>query len=323
MRRTARQTTKTAKKAKLDEEHDEKSKESSEEEETQVKSKYIDTEPEPIKILALDPDDITSVGDFQAKFDAIAENLMNSYILDINGKPHRLSEIEFYLQDDNHPDTFTHCDELQKTHGKWYFHKVGKGYKGGSYKGLDITFATRGYGGILIRAISDLSTGEYIEGPSMVVDRVLTLNRTKSGIPEIAQLVEFDNFNLEVDVKGLLFLRPTTQLETASLCKSGRVGLVLRTEGGVPYCLKPYRYMNCPAKVRKGRQHLILELHHEGKEEGAIVKTTGATKASVAKYIASYEKSKASPKTAQQYFAQKLKTDEFSEFYHVLRVAAQ
>jgi len=37
----------------------------------------------------------------------------------------------------------------------WYFHRYGsKGYKSGTYKGLDITFGQDSmYGGILIRSI--------------------------------------------------------------------------------------------------------------------------------------------------------------------------
>jgi hypothetical protein len=298
------------------------SEEESIESEEAVVSKFDKTDPEPIKLLALEPSEIDSVDSFQEQFDKLASALMNDYILDVNGRPHRLAELEFYLKDDNHPDTFTHCDELQLTHAKWYFHKVGKGYKGGSYKGLDITFATRGHGGILIRALIDLDKNAYIEGPSTCVDHILTLNRTKVGIPEIVTLVDMENFNLEVDVPGLLHLRPTTQLEKATPVQSGRVGLVLRTDAGVQFGLKPYRYMIDPSKVRKGRQHLILELYKNNKTADEIQKLTGATKASIQKYLASYDKSKKDPKEASAYFAQKLNADQFCEFYYVLREAA-
>ena len=128
-----------------------------------------------------------------------------------------------------------------------------------------------------------------------MVDHILKLNRTKAGIPEIVQLVAMENFHLEVDVKGLLYLRPTTQLEKVTPVQSGRVGLVLRTDPGVEFCLKPYRYMADPSKVRynkdnshfiqvrKGRQHLILEYYHKGADAETIQKATGATKASIAK----------------------------------------
>lgn len=98
--------------------------------------------------------------------------------------------------------------------------------------------------------------------------------------------------------------------------------MVLRTDPGVEFCLKPYRYMIDASKVRKGRQHLILELHKNGQSAAEIQTTTGATKASITKYIASYERSKANPKEASAYFAKKLNADEFCEFYYVLAAAA-
>jgi hypothetical protein len=54
-------------------------------------------------------------------------------------RPHRFVEIEFYYTDAIHADPFTHKDPLQKTNGQWYFHKIGAQYKGGTYKGLDVT----------------------------------------------------------------------------------------------------------------------------------------------------------------------------------------
>jgi len=62
-----------------------------------------------------------------------------------------------------------------------------------------------------------------------------------------------------------------------------------------------------------------LELYDSGKTKEEIVKTTGATNASVSNYIQSYEESKASPEKPSFYYAKKLKVDEFSKFYHVLR----
>ena len=45
----------------------------------------------------------------------------------------------------------------QKELGKWYFHKTGKGYKGGTYKGVDLAFGQHGsHAGCLLRAIEPL-----------------------------------------------------------------------------------------------------------------------------------------------------------------------
>ncbi|CAG8622430.1 23102_t:CDS:1 [Cetraspora pellucida] len=90
-------------------------------------------------------------------------------------------EIEFYLRDEvnDHCDPFSHGHEHQLTCGEWYFHHVGRfGYRGGSRKGIDITFGSKNrniYGGILIRAIRDDETNQVIEGPSLVVDKILEL----------------------------------------------------------------------------------------------------------------------------------------------------
>ncbi|CAG8484578.1 hypothetical protein C2G38_2166252 [Gigaspora rosea] len=90
-------------------------------------------------------------------------------------------EIEFYLRDEvnDHFDPFSHGHEHQQTCGEWYFHHVGRlGYRGGSRKGIDITFGSKNrniYGGILIRAIRDDKTNQVIEGPSLVVDKILEL----------------------------------------------------------------------------------------------------------------------------------------------------
>lgn len=101
---------------------------------------------------------------------------------------YRLTEIEFYLlgKEDIHCDVFAHCDDLQyETSGNWYFHRSGNNsvegykhmtnnekdtkwvcpnpdasYRGGTFKGLDITFAKAQscFGGILIRSIEELNT---------------------------------------------------------------------------------------------------------------------------------------------------------------------
>lgn len=73
---------------------------------------------------------------------------------------------------------------MQKNLGQWYFHKFGKSYKSGTYKGLDITFGkgSIAHGGILIRAISQLDpppVNEFIEGPCNCVNKILALISTK------------------------------------------------------------------------------------------------------------------------------------------------
>jgi len=236
----------------------------------------------------------------------------------INGKHHKIAEIEFYLKDDNHFDTFTHCDEQQLTCGQWYFHKTGNGYKGGSYKGIDITFSKRGYGGILVRAIMEIESEKYIEGPSLVVDHILST----SGAKDIVELTKNKNFSWNVlfNDSNILSLKPSSELDVREIYSSGRVGLVLRTDVHAVFALRPYRYLTYPLLVKKGKPHIILELYFAGKSKDEIIKLVGGTKASVTNYLDSYEMSKKNPKKVTDYYAQKLNSEEFCQYYQVLRL---
>lgn len=108
-------------------------------------------------------------------------------------------EAEAYIVGPNHNDTFSHVDPQQAVFGTFYFHRMGPGksYKGGSFKGMDIsigplaslpataarlTAAAAGtkwsypspfYGGYLIRTVRNNQNGEIVEGPSLVVDALL------------------------------------------------------------------------------------------------------------------------------------------------------
>lgn len=106
----------------------------------------------------------------------------------------RVSEIEFYLNDyGEHKDTFTHGDAMQKQTAKWYFHKFGNSYRGGTYKGLDVAIGKgegKAAGGILLRSLMPLNLtpsstdsnlvftnrndkASFVEGPCNCVNRIL------------------------------------------------------------------------------------------------------------------------------------------------------
>ena len=66
----------------------------------------------------------------------------------------------------------------QATCGNWYFHKKGGTYKSGSFKGMDLACGDKEsnvFAGLLLRAIID-SSEKLIEGPCLVVDKILELN---------------------------------------------------------------------------------------------------------------------------------------------------
>ena len=66
------------------------------------------------------------------KFKGLSNYILNHSILKINGIDFRICEIEYYYNNDDHPDPYVHGDIMQKENGTWYFHRQnGKSYKGG------------------------------------------------------------------------------------------------------------------------------------------------------------------------------------------------
>ena len=95
----------------------------------------------------------------------------------IDATQFQIEEVEIYHEDD--PYTHGHPSQLQVPSDRWYFHRASKKtdakYKGGSFKGVDITFPG---GGCLVRSISILPgkkypKGIFIEGPCRVVEWLL------------------------------------------------------------------------------------------------------------------------------------------------------
>src|SRR5205085_6803669 len=89
-----------------------------------------------------------------------------------------------YYRGPAHDDPFTHGDPIQVHPGRWYFHKTAGVYRGGSFKGVDVTFGDgTARGGILFRGL-ERPDGSLIDGPSLLVDHVLTL----CGADSVAEL---------------------------------------------------------------------------------------------------------------------------------------
>eukprot|EP01129_Flabellula_baltica_P013952 TRINITY_DN6586_c0_g1_i1.p1 TRINITY_DN6586_c0_g1~~TRINITY_DN6586_c0_g1_i1.p1 ORF type:complete len:160 (-),score=26.54 TRINITY_DN6586_c0_g1_i1:415-828(-) len=90
--------------------------------------------------LNFDPNSFTTREEYKPLFRDITTYLMNSVAIHAGDSVYRIAELEIYYSGGAHIDTFTHCDPYQQSCGEWYFHRKGKTYKSGSYKGLDITF---------------------------------------------------------------------------------------------------------------------------------------------------------------------------------------
>jgi len=115
------------------------------------------------------------------KFKELSDYLLNQCVLNINGIKYRLTEIEFYYRDNNHMDEYTHKNDEQLEYEKIYFHKMQNGftYKGGTFKGMDISLGdkiNKKYYGVLIRSMYNAEKDEFIEGPCNCVNKLLELH---------------------------------------------------------------------------------------------------------------------------------------------------
>lgn len=201
-------------------------------------------------------------------FDQVADHLINNLVLVVDHKYYRFLELEFYLYNSEHPDLFCHNNEMQLTLGKWYFHRSTKSanssYRSGTYKGLDLTFGSNNfkgqkqYGGILIRSLKSLDTGEVIEGPCRCVNHILKdLN-----IQDIETLAS--NIDLKITTIDSLYIGSYLNLKQLFYVKGPRVGLSFNRKDfkdASKYIFKDYRYV-VVEDIKKDRWSLYLSNFH-------------------------------------------------------------
>ncbi len=175
-------------------------------------------------------------------FVATAQALFAERGLSINGTVYEFAELEFYWHTKEHPDPYVHCHPEQEQYAKWYFHRTTTaataGYKGGTFKGLDLTLGAKGaYLGILIRSIYHPTTG-MISGPCCVVDHILAAY----GMDSITTLVG-PSAPLDATVTGSTALRLVSAEHKAneSIYVGPRIGLNVTKD--ITYCAKPYRFV--------------------------------------------------------------------------------
>jgi 3-methyladenine DNA glycosylase Mpg len=220
----------------------------------------------------------------------MAEQLLNGLRLVVGRQPHRLVEIEFYYWSKSHPDPFTHRDPIQFHIGHWYFHRTRGVYRGGSFKGLDLTFGQDdASGGVLIRGL-ETPEGKRIDGPSLCVDHLLDA----AGAATVAELDRAINKRLAWEKDNPLILEVTDALENRPRFQSPRVGLMLkrvaaRTEG-TRFVMRPYRYLTEPRRTKKGKLHLVLALHAQGNGVHDIQRLTNCPLRTIERYIADFER---------------------------------
>ncbi|CAG8496623.1 9579_t:CDS:1 [Ambispora gerdemannii] len=265
-------------------------------------------------------------GAYETNFTDIATFLINNTRLYIKQEIYAIIEIEFYLNDNNknnHSDPFAHSHNDQLMLGNFYFHRAGStGYRGGTRKGLDITFgsvAENIYGGILLRTIQNLKTNEIIEGPSLIVDKIMELcGKDRQRILSVRELVEdvwnrkigaFKNMHnsnnlvyIDIDEKLKEDERPKKRpkveesalspriegslspVNSHKIYTSPRIGLTLSNTSPseisrITFVLKPYRYFALPHLLKKGKIQTIVGLYDRFKDTQKVAKTIGGVMA--------------------------------------------
>ncbi|XWV25561.1 hypothetical protein QJ856_gp0193 [Tupanvirus deep ocean] len=183
----------------------------------------------------------------------IANIILNGCYLLVKKTKFRIMEIEFYLKCKSHNDPYTHCDPDQLLMHTFYFHKFKTGtYKAGTFKGMDLTFGSEkdnAYFGILVRCIQNIKTGDIIEGPCNVVNRILKEYKCNS----IMEFTGGENMDIFENDKDFVLV-PTDELENLQIAAGPRIGLGPQYP---EFKLRRYRFVINKDKIKKGKTSLV------------------------------------------------------------------
>lgn len=181
------------------------------------------------------------------KLKELANKFLNHSVINASGKQYRICEIEFYIYSAEHPDEYTHKAPEQKIMNKWYFHKKGKSYKEGTYKGLDITLGNnKCYVGVLIRSILNLETNELIEGPCNCVNELI-------GNIKVSEFLEGCETPLSITNNSKNLIVETADLEAMQIYHGRRYGL---SDKYLEYKSRKYRFLIFPEVIKKQKSDL-------------------------------------------------------------------
>lgn len=184
----------------------------------------------------------------------IAKSILNKHKLKVGDKTFRFAEIEFYVRNNTHKDEYTHMKPEQLEYGKWYFHKTGSGYKGGTFKGLDMTFGLKEsncYFGVLIRALNCIDDDTYYCGPCVCVNKILELCNVNS----IKEYVDnYDVLPLDIESEDNIHVLYDDNLTEEAVYAGPRIGLSDKYE---EYHNKPYRFIIMKNKAKKRKRTLV------------------------------------------------------------------
>mmetsp|Transcript_8775 Transcript_8775/g.18981 ORF Transcript_8775/g.18981 Transcript_8775/m.18981 type:complete len:975 (-) Transcript_8775:238-3162(-) len=201
----------------------------------------------------------------EAPYTDIALRLLFATTLVAGNCRYRIREVEFYAAD----DPYTHAgDEQISTCGGWYFHRTGpgKGWKGGTFMGVDLSFGPPGVaGGVLIRGLSrcddDNSGPTYFDGSCNCCRELLRA----CDVSKIKDLVEMQNFSWNaLAPNGILRLvsGPPTPISGSEQIgmewkAASRVGLSApdkkkdQLKERKKFHLQPFRFLSAPYETKK------------------------------------------------------------------------
>src|SRR5262249_53541682 len=90
--------------------------------------------------------------------------------------------------------------------------------------------------------------------------------------------------------------REWVEMAPRPILRPARVGLSLKrlrkSELPPRYIMRPYRFLSEPKRISKGKIHMVLALHQQGKSVEQIRQETGCVKSSAEPYIADLEAGK-------------------------------
>jgi hypothetical protein len=247
-----------------------------------------------------------------SSLDESAHFFLNEVVLSIAGIEHRLLEVELYHHNEEHPDPFVHRHAEQRENGTFYFHKSGNSYRGGTFKGMDITLSEDGeaYTSFLVRSFQNLETGEVVTGPCCCVNRILELTNF-DGIKElVTEGLDGDRLIhghkcLELSIK---------ELKPLPIYSSPRIGLYLtKTEERQPeFFNRPYRFVAGYEPKLKGSVHTLVGLIRMGLDSEAILKIVGSKKEKLLNQYLSWMEEKIE---LEEYFGRReFKNEELARF---------
>lgn len=239
----------------------------------------------------------TALRDFSSVLRTWPNALLSELALFVNGEPLLLREVEVYYHSPDHPDPFPHRYPLQKECGAWYFHRTGNSFRGGSYKGLDLTIGNEGdgvYCGILFRAL-ERPDGTLVQGPSLCVDHLLASTETST----VSELDKRANALGAFAEDNPLSLRPHPDRVRRPLLQTARVGLSLKRaslHAQMPkYWGAPYRFVTGARELRKGRVQAVIALHRQGFSGAEIRAEMGAAARLVRACVDEFRKGEREP----------------------------